>query len=77
MKAISQRDVVETHLKRYGSITSLDAEAMYGIARLAARIKELRESGRKIVTEKVKFKHWYTGHPGTYARYTMERGRRG
>jgi hypothetical protein len=46
---------------------------MYGIARLAARIGNLRElyGDGFITTEKVKFVHWYTNHPGVYARYTM------
>lgn len=72
-KQLSQNELVLSHMKRYGSITSLDAEAMYGIARLAARIKDLRDlyGHHKIKTETVKFVHWYTGHPGTYARYTM------
>ena len=38
------------HMKKYGSITSMEAFREYGITRLSARIKELREMGYNIVT---------------------------
>jgi len=74
-KEITQNDVVRKHLMEHGGITALDAEALYGIRRLAARVNDLRElyGSEAITTEKIKFVHWYTGHAGTYARYTAAR----
>ena len=38
------------YLKRHGSITSVEAFQYFGITRLAARIKELRDKGYLIDT---------------------------
>ena len=38
------------YLKIYGSITSVEAFRLFGITRLAARIKELRDKGYLIDT---------------------------
>ena len=38
----SQCDMVLDHLKNHGSISHREAEELYGIARLAARINDLR-----------------------------------
>ena len=72
---ITQNDVVRRHLMEYGSITALDAEALYGIRRLAARVRDLRDlyGDGAIKTEPIRFQHWYTGRPGAYARYTATR----
>ncbi len=72
---MKQNDLVLGHLKRYGTITNLDAQAMYGITRLAARVHDLRTlyGDGAIKMERVKFVHWFTGRNGTYARYTAAR----
>lgn len=44
----TQRLRIMKHLQKYGSITSLEALREYGIMRLSARIRELRERGEKI-----------------------------
>ena len=38
------------HIRRYGSITPLEAQTVYKEWRLAARIHELREAGVDIIT---------------------------
>lgn len=47
---MSQNDQILAALKR-GPITPMEAQAAYGVMRLAARIADLRESGHTIVTE--------------------------
>ena len=51
----NQCQLVLMHMKKYGSITHLEAEKEYGIARLASRINDLKRSGWKFetTTEKV------------------------
>lgn len=41
---------VLVHLERHGSISPLEAFGVYRITRLAARIKEIRNAGFKVVT---------------------------
>ncbi len=52
--ASAQRKKISTHLINFGRITTLEAREQYGIMSPAARIKELRISGWKIVTERIK-----------------------
>lgn len=47
-------DLILQHMKTYGSINPKEAENEYGIMRLAARIKDLRNRGVVIETEIVK-----------------------
>lgn len=49
-KRLSQKDVIEMHLKRRGHITQLEANKKYGISRLSAVIFDLRQEGLRIVT---------------------------
>ena len=44
----SQCELVLDHLKNHGSISHKEAEELYGIARLAARIADLRKLGVRI-----------------------------
>jgi len=44
----SQCAVVLNHMQEHGSITALHAMRMYGCARLAARIHNLRADGHRI-----------------------------
>lgn len=70
-KALTQRDKILAHFKKYGSITPLDALREFGCMRLATRIFELKEDGYKIKTviEKAKNK---SGEPVHYARYFLK-----
>ena len=50
MSTTSQNQMVLDHLHKHNSITGWDAIGMYHITRLAARIKDLKESGYNIIT---------------------------
>jgi helix-turn-helix protein len=64
MNCQSQTTRIYGHLTR-GPITPLQALARYGVFRLAARIRDLREKGHKIKTETV------TRGGKNFARYRM------
>ncbi|MEN8008712.1 MAG: helix-turn-helix domain-containing protein, partial [Candidatus Krumholzibacteriota bacterium] len=49
MKTQTQRNKVLVHLNSGAALTPLEAQKRYGIGRLAARIKELRDQGFDIV----------------------------
>jgi len=49
----SQRVALLEHLKKHGSITTLQARQVLGVMSPAPRIKELREAGHSIITERV------------------------
>lgn len=68
-----QCDLILMHILKYGSITHLEAESEYGIARLAARIADLRREGHPITSEMVEGKN-RRGEPTHYARYMLARG---
>lgn len=51
MKRTTQNDVILEHLRKYGSITPMDALMRYDIMRLSGRIYELKEMGHNIETE--------------------------
>lgn len=59
------------HMKEYGSITHKEADDLYGIARLAARISDLRRQGYKIVSETVTGKG-RDGRVTHFSRYRLE-----
>lgn len=65
-----QTDLILMHMKKYGSITHLEAESEYGIARLASRINDLRRQGVPIKSEMVtgKNRRDETTH---FARYSL------
>lgn len=48
---MTQQDQVLNHINTYGSITPLEALTRYGIMRLAARVKDLKDAGVNIYTE--------------------------
>lgn len=49
--AMTQLDHLRKHLRSGRSITPLEALGLYGVFRLAARIKELREQGWMILSD--------------------------
>lgn len=58
-------------MEDYGSITSAEAIAEYGIFRLASRISDLRKIGIPIEKQTVKGKNRY-GEPISYAKYSLK-----
>lgn len=48
---INQRQKIINYIRKFGSITSLDAYKDLGITQLATRIKELKEEGYIFKTE--------------------------
>ena len=66
----SQCEMVLDHLKNHGSISSREAESLYGIARLAARIADLTRMGVSIRRETVHGVNRF-GKPVHYARYFL------
>lgn len=47
----SQKEQILEHIEKYGSITPLEAQKLYGCMRLGARIWDLRKDGFEIVRE--------------------------
>lgn len=66
----SQKDLILDHIEKYGSITPLEAQRLYGCMRLGARIWDLRRDGYDIVSEivEVETKH---GGKARVAQYRM------
>lgn len=69
----SQRLRIMQHLRKYGTLTSLEALSLYGIMRLSSRVSELRKRGEHIeaVTKKGYNKY---GDPIHYAEYCLTEG---
>lgn len=70
---MTQCEKILRHMEDYGRITSLEAMQEYGIMRLAARINDIKKSGRLVKQEMVSGKNRY-GEQTTFARYTIEQG---
>ena len=47
----NQKEQILEHIEKYGSITPLEAQRLYGCMRLGARIWDLRKDGYEIVRE--------------------------
>ena len=60
------------HLKKYGSITTLQAIERYGSWKCSARISDLRRAGYEIATKLVKVKTRY-GKEVEVAKYILKR----
>ena len=67
---MTQSERILRHLTDYGSITSMEAMADYGIMRLASRVNDLRKAGTPIITECVEGVNRY-GEKTRYARYRL------
>ena len=69
-KRPTQKDRILDYLKRFGSITPMDAFYDLGITKLATRISEMRDEGIefKITIERGKNRF---GTPMHYARYSL------
>lgn len=71
---MNQKDIVERHLRDYGSITPMEALEDYGIYRLAAVVHQLRTERRldiKTVRRTSSRKNRYTGTHPRYAMYVI------
>ena len=68
----SQNDLVLYHLASVGGLTQKEANNLYGVERLGARIYELRLLGWRIDTMRETGKNRF-GHPVSYARYFLRR----
>ena len=51
---MTQKEMVLAHIQTHGGITAAEAMSEYGIARLSARIWDLRMDGVKIINEQQK-----------------------
>ena len=60
-----------SHFEKVGTITSMEAFKQYGITRLSARIKELRDKGYNIRTVMMEGRTRYD-EPCRYAKYVYE-----
>lgn len=67
---ITQKQIVLDHIKKYGSITSMEAIHKYGITRLSDRIFNLRNDGINILTNIVNVDTRYGKEE--IAKYTLE-----
>ena len=70
MNKTSQISEVIKHLRKYKSITSLEAIELYGATRLSSIIYILRDKGFGIETEMTQGKNRY-GHVTNYAIYRL------
>ena len=68
---VSQVKLIAAHLIQYGSISSIEANELFGCTRLSARIKDLRNAGWPIITDTGTSKNRY-GHNTNFAVYRME-----
>lgn len=66
------KEIILAHLKEHGSITSLEAIAIYKCTRLSQYILLLRKDGYNIRNEEVPFIHSVTGKKSSYVRYWLE-----
>lgn len=68
---MKQTERIEQYMKDFGGITRMDAMKDLGILNLPARIKDMRESGKLIRSEKIKVKNRY-GDVVEFVRYKLE-----
>ena len=66
----SQCNIIVEHIKKHGSITSLEAMTQYGIMRLASRVNDLRRRGVQIAAEIVTGEN-RDGKTVRYSRYKL------
>ena len=69
---MTQHEKILRHLEEVGSLTQTEALQEYGVARLSARISELKSAGYPIRREMVAGHNRYQ-EPISYARYFLER----
>ena len=67
---MTQCEIILSHIRRYGEISSMEAMELYGICRLAARIGDLRSQGVKIKMIRRKSRNRF-GKKIQYGVYTL------
>ena len=70
MSNATQADLVYDYLKQFGSITPMAALSELGVARLAARIYDLRKQGVEIESETVTSRN-RRGDPVSFKKYKL------
>lgn len=68
---MTKKNMVADHLKKHGSITSIEAINLYGATRLSAIIFSLRKEGWNIETISYPFKDRY-GNSSTFGKYILK-----
>lgn len=68
---MTQHERILRHFEDFGSLTQAEAMQDYGIARLSARISELKSAGYPIRREMVAGHNRYQ-EPVSYARYFLD-----
>lgn len=68
-KGLTQNEAILKYLEHGNSITHLDALMLFGCARLAARIEDLRSMGHNIITETV------NQNGKSFAKYHLVKGK--
>ncbi len=69
----NDRELIFMHMKEHGSITQNQADEIYGIKRLSARINELRNMGVPIKTDLISCKN-RRGRISNFAKYSLVEG---
>ena len=67
---MKQTERVLDYMRRFGSITTMQAFADLGVARLSARIADLKDEGFDIISETLSTKNRYGEHV-RYAKYKL------
>lgn len=72
-RKMTQCDMILDYMRQYGPITQMEALDLFGCARLASRINDLRRAGYNIKTTLVSKKVTYFGIQSTvrFAQYTL------
>lgn len=70
-KKFNKTKKVLEHLKKYGSITSLEAIELYGATRISAIIFNLRKCGYDIETIKIPFVDRF-GNSAVFGKYVLK-----
>lgn len=69
-KGMSQNQRILQHMMKWGSITQREAYECYGVMRLGARIRDLKDAGHHIATSMEQGENRY-GETTRYARYRL------
>ena len=67
----TQNDMILRHLQDYGSITTWEAIQEYGVTRLSARIRDIKDKGYIITDEWQSSLNRY-GEMVSYKKYSLE-----
>ena len=71
MKCMTQKEQILEYLKRFKTITPMEAFADLGITKLATRVSEMRKEGIEFNIETVKKENRF-GKPVRFAKYSLK-----